>query len=189
MKPKRYENLITEIKLREPKTIIEIGTWNGHNAVKMIKAANNAFYYGFDLFENFSAKEYEFCPKKPSTLTDVKKYFYENKVYDYNYNLIPGNTLQTLLNPLINHPIDFIYMDGGHSLETVSSDWNNIQKWINEDTIIILDDYYDDYTEKGCHNLVESLDRIKWDIEHLEPADKTNEGYTVRLIKCHLNKQ
>lgn len=55
--PKRYKYWIELIKLNRCKKIMEIGTYNGENAMRMIKAAKRFHrsdrieYYGFDLFE------------------------------------------------------------------------------------------------------------------------------------------
>jgi len=50
-------NLLILIIFYKPKTILEIGVYNGLRAKQMIEAAkiynNQIIYYGFDLFENF----------------------------------------------------------------------------------------------------------------------------------------
>ena len=55
-----YRPLFRYLKSHECKNIMEIGTYNGENAVQMIKAAaikvneEDIHYYGFDLFENIT---------------------------------------------------------------------------------------------------------------------------------------
>jgi len=55
---KRYSNLLFYILLHKPKSILEIGVYDGRRALQMIEAAkifnNRINYYGFDLFEDFS---------------------------------------------------------------------------------------------------------------------------------------
>ena len=56
MPVQRYSNLVKQVNLCKPKTIVEVGTWNGVNASKMIQAAqahnSPVTYYGFDIFES-----------------------------------------------------------------------------------------------------------------------------------------
>ena len=46
----RYFKLLELVREVQPKHIVEIGTWNGKRATEMM-AVSNAYYTGFDLFE------------------------------------------------------------------------------------------------------------------------------------------
>ena len=54
---KRYAFLLQSIYKKKPKSIIEIGVYNGKRAIEMIETAkifnDEIVYYGFDLFEDF----------------------------------------------------------------------------------------------------------------------------------------
>ena len=54
---KRYAFLLNSIYKNKPKTILEVGVYNGNRAVEMIETAKifnkDIMYYGFDLFEEF----------------------------------------------------------------------------------------------------------------------------------------
>src|SRR3989344_4901474 len=58
--PKRYRYLFEAILTLRARRIMEIGTWNGRRAEKMIvaakqhRAASEIEYYGFDLFEQMT---------------------------------------------------------------------------------------------------------------------------------------
>ena len=56
IKPNRYEQLADLIRHYKPKSILEVGTWNGGRAIEMALAAfetqDSITYYGFDLFED-----------------------------------------------------------------------------------------------------------------------------------------
>ena len=62
---KRYRRLYEVIGKDKCKKIMEIGTWNGNNATKMVEAARTNYppheieYYGFDLFELMSIPKLE----------------------------------------------------------------------------------------------------------------------------------
>lgn len=184
----RYKNIFELIEEIKPKTIMEIGTWNGNHAEQMIRLAqkfnNPITYYGFDLFEDFNLAKKEFCPKQPASFKQVNQ---KIKATGCEYRLIKGNTHNTLAS-FQCEPVNFIFMDGGHSLETIHSDWKNIRKFINKDTTVLLDDYYLNIDYVGCQNLVKSLiSSDKWLVEPLEPIDECNDG--TQMIKVNLNQQ
>ena len=60
-----------------------------------------------------------------------------------------------------NH-FDFIFIDGGHSVETINNDFNFSLKMIKKNGFIILDDYYHNNKNlikyAGCNNLIDNLD-------------------------------
>lgn len=81
--------------------------------------------------------------------------------------------------------IDLIYIDGGYSLDTIQNDWYYIENFINQDTVVIFDDYYDGDAEKGCYSLINSLDKNKYQIEFLDPEDKFP-TLRIRFVKVKL---
>lgn len=163
----RYRDLINEVAKRAPRSILEIGVWSGGTACNMIHKAHqqhgkDMLYYGFDLWEDFTPEmaKSEFCPKTPVTRKSVLTTF-KTRVGEYcSYHLIQGNTHNTL--PACQFPgsFDFIFIDGGHSLDTITADWNNIleKKLITKDTVVVFDDYYHSpeliAKEMGCNHLI-----------------------------------
>lgn len=171
----RYHNLFSEIKKRKPKTIMEIGTWNGNHARLMWKTAKkyqkDVIYYGFDLFEirnkNINKKEHnvkKICSKK-----SVEKALSKHGV---KYVLFQGFSRDTVVAFNPEEPIDFLYIDGGHSVQTIFDDWNNCQKLIGPETIVIFDDYYLHRKDTGCNQVIDSINREEYNIEFLKPIDK-----------------
>lgn len=178
----RYINLRNEIALRKPQSILEIGTWNGNHAKEMIQLAQqfnkHITYYGFDLFEDFDLKDSEFCPKQPAKYQEVWQKLQATKAKIW---LIKGNT-NTSLHGFPFSPVDFIFIDGGHSLETINNDWNGIQPAIYSKTVILFDDYYLKRNDVGCQLLIHSLEEIgSWNIEYLKPIDECNGG--TQMVK------
>lgn len=173
---RRYRNLYRLIIENRCKRILEIGTWNGEHAKKMIYAATtkNAVeeieYYGFDLFEDATSEllEEEFAKKPPTrkALWDMLKQTGAN-IYLYK-----GNTRVTLPKYVKDLPLmDFIFIDGGHSIETIQNDWNNVKSLMKENTIVIFDDYLN-RTDVGCKKIINDLDKNKYDIKILDPKDR-----------------
>ena len=188
----RYSNLFNEIVKTRPKSILEIGTWNGNHAKKMIELAqryvkqkHEISYYGFDLFEDFSPveQELEYCPKKPATLKEVEKKLH---LTGGKIHLVKGNTNHTLWN-VPNIPfVDFIFLDGGHSLETIDNDWLGLLQFVHKDTVILLDDYYINKDDVGCKKLVSSLEGSnQFKVEKLNPIDLCNLG--TQMVKVTLS--
>jgi hypothetical protein len=95
----------------------------------------------------------------------------------FTYDLIRGNTRETLpknkklkwQDPVTGETTkledaDFSYIDGGHSIETIQSDYNALK---NCKTIVFDDDYVEDENESrpnilevGCNQLVHSIEHI-----------------------------
>lgn len=187
MKMERYINLITEIQKRKPLTIMEIGTWRGVNSTKMIMEArkynDNIKYYGFDLFDmDEDMRQKELHVKKNATQSEAD---FRIRSTMADYELIVGNTVETLATFVPDRQIDFVFIDGGHSLETIESDWSNVAKLINFDTVILFDDYYHNREDFGCKPLIQSLDPVEYHKYLLEPKDVTND-LEISIAKVQL---
>lgn len=187
---KRYETLIKEVHKRKPRTILEIGTHRAIRAEQMVQAAqlyNPVKYIGFDLFEELTPEiaEYEHHGKKPPSYEISKKVL---EKIGCEFELIKGNTKDTLPNYQFNikYPL-FIWLDAGHSIDSIFGDFCNIESLINNETTLILDDYYPDNMELGCKRLVEVLksEFNTWNIKLLEPADILSDK-TIYLVKVTL---
>lgn len=135
--PARYAPMYREIAERRPRTIIEVGTNDGLNAVRMLRLTDAA-YYGFDLFEDLDSQTFrrEFALRVPSR-SEVEQYL---KAHRAKFKLYAGDTRVTLASADLPQ-VDFIFIDGGHSEETVQSDWDNCRRLMHENTVVYFDDY------------------------------------------------
>jgi hypothetical protein len=72
--------------------------------------------------------------------------------------------------------MDFIFIDGGHSEETVRSDWTWVSRCIGPDTVVIFDDYVDPISViesgVGVNAVVDALDTSKYRRRLLRPVDR-----------------
>ena len=162
-KARRYIDLCAMVKHYERKNILEIGTWNGDTACAMIhsafEASDKVHYTGIDLFEDANAEtdEKEFNVKKHYTKKSVElkllqlanEYAKENK--ELTYYLMMGDSkekLKILKDPALcntyNIKPDIVFIDGGHSIETVKYDY----EMCKDIPVIVMDDYYTQ-DEKG----------------------------------------
>lgn len=135
--PSRYatlcEILAQTIATTGRADIIEVGTWNGSRAVQMAEAAfatglKTVTYQGFDTFDEGNDRQHEGHTKPHASHTFVRqrlecyREYARQKGLTFNFCLTMGNSLDTLHStPAIEG--SFAYIDGGHSLETVASDY------------------------------------------------------------------
>lgn len=167
LKP-RYVKLLQVLSDVKPKSILEIGTWKGENAKRMIfealKHHKCVHYIGCDIFEDGdeSFHEEELNVKRPRSFDEVTKILQEfQKEYNFTFELIKGNTRDLDL----NYNVDFVFIDGGHSVETIQNDYNKTK----HNPVIVLDDYYfpdengnnPDLTKYGCNSIVDRLSNVK----------------------------
>ena len=189
----RYDNLFRLIDEHECTTIVEIGTFRGDHAIQMIKCAQkygSVTYYGFDLFEDMTQEVYTAELSKGPVggfhSVDIRM---KLNMTGANIHLIKGNTRKTLPEFIIGDlpHIDFIFLDGGHSLETIESDWNCVKELMGEKTIVVFDDYFTNREDTGCKPLVDSIDRSEYDVQHLEPTQYYREtDLNIRVIQVTL---
>ena len=193
----RYRYLPDLVKRHRCKRIIEIGTFAGRSAVAMINAArsvddriDNVYYHGFDLWEQMTEEIHAHeVSKKPPSKHMVEMHL---KRTGANINLYQGDTKETLPEFVRNNPVpnpDFVFIDGGHSFETVASDWENVQKIAGPRTVLVLDDYtvYSDDQEVafGCNRVVDTLDQDEWTVEVLDGHDTfgARSVYFVKVMR------
>ena len=174
----RYDHLLELIDEHKPSSLVEIGVWNGANAIRMIKRAlrhnTKITYTGYDLFEDMTEEldAKEFNVKGHNSVRAVAAYIKaETGVIP---NLVKGNT-RNMLPPTV---ADFVFLDGGHSIGTIESDYNRVAN----SKVVVLDDYYTDGPDTskfGCNFLVKDT----WQI--LPTKDPVRGGgYTQLVVVC-----
>ena len=151
--PKRYKQLADLIRHYseglETFTIVETGTWNGGRAIEMALAAfqntDAVHYRGFDLFEEATDEtdKVELNIKAHNATEAVGKRLADFAVKmkeqgkTFTYSLFCGDTKETMKGKSFDD-VDFAYIDGGHSYDTVSSDYNNLK----DVPVVVFDDFY-----------------------------------------------
>ena len=154
------------VKERKPQNFLEIGVFTGvtaRNICELLSLINNGkFYYlGIDLFEDFEGAVStevvpEFLTNKQNFSNPLKSLFYNFllreklnslesvskflKKFGKNVELKKGNSLE-ILKKIDLKIFDMIFVDGGHSYETVKFELSIILKNINDNCLVICDDY------------------------------------------------
>ena len=157
---KRYSNILFLILLYRPKSILEVGVYKGKRSKEMIEAArifnDKIYFYGFDLFEMFDKS---ILKNELSKSPGNKKKIYKELSKIANVKLFSGYTYKTL--PIINEKVDFIFIDGGHSIKTIYSDWKHCSKLMKKKSILLFDDYYlnnkNIIKNFGCNKIIKKI--------------------------------
>ena len=148
--PKRYKQLLDLITFYKPSNIVETGTWNGGRAIQMAVAAfqytDKVHYTGFDLFEEATPEldhiELNSKPHNSKQAVEARLEEFARKMKPmgkiFTFKLHKGDTKKTLKACKSIKKADFAYIDGGHSYETVKSDFENLKHV----PILVFDDYF-----------------------------------------------
>ena len=189
--PKRYNYLFDIIRENKCRRIMEIGTWNGNRALQMIGVAqkyhsnNEVEYYGFDLFEMMNDEIFEReVSKRPSPMAEVRDKLEATGAKIFLFRGFTEKTMPEVVPALPK--MDFVFIDGGHSIETITNDWNYTQGVMGQNTVVIFDDYWSGEwahrKDAGCRNLIEKLDRSKFDVRILPIQDKFKKNWGILQI-------
>ena len=157
---KRYSLLLLIVFFKRPKSIVEIGVYKGKRSKELIEVArifnNKVNYYGFDLFDILNEK----ILRKESSKFPDKENVIKNKISRIaKVKLFRGFSSKTL--PFFKKKVDLVFIDGGHSIKTISNDWYYVKRIMHKNTYVIFDDYYsnnNNYIKKfGCNKTINQL--------------------------------
>ena len=155
--------LLKHIEKAKPKNFLEIGVFHGvtsRNVCEILHLlhGNDFKFTGIDLFLNekdgkilkdehlptntfsnpLKTIYYRFIIKSnPYNLELVNKLL---RKFKRNVNIIKGNSNE-VLKEIDLDGIDYVFLDGGHKYETVKNDLENLTQIVNNNGIILCDDY------------------------------------------------
>jgi len=196
----RYRNLLEQIDLHKPRFILEFGTWQGRTAVKMVKQAlkyrDDVHYFGIDLFEFLTVEQanWENMTKRFATRKETYEYLQKeipgrHSIFTgYSHVVFPTMKENEIKKYHFTNTVDFIFIDGGHSLETITRDWMCAESVMGKNSVVIFDDYYEEIDDIGCRGFIDfALDRELFNVQLLDPVDhfKTSDGrpQPTRMVK------
>ncbi len=168
-KPRRYGQILKAIAARRPRTIVEVGVHTAARAKEMIETAarwhpaSEITYFGFDLFDLMTGELLEQeLSKKPLTEAQVRDILAPTGARIELFRGFSQETLPLLVEKRRREPVDFIFIDGGHAIATIQSDWDNLAAVTGPETLVLFDDYYVDcphLTDRfGCNRVLDGLD-------------------------------
>lgn len=196
---RRYADLLKTARDRRCRVLLEVGVYRGGRAAQMIRAAmlsrpaHQITYYGFDLFEGLTSEDLraEFS-KRPSPEATVRRRLERTGA---RIELFKGYSQETIPRFVSDHlgvtrPPDLVFLDGGHSADTVAEDWRNLEPLLGADTVVLLDDYYPEEPPElvgiGCNRLVDDLDRQRYRVEILATEDRFAKQWgelAIRMVR------
>ncbi len=159
------DNFLSLVEEYKPKNVLEIGVFCGvtsRNICELLKInfGSDFRYYGLDLFGSTKISSVdEIEPKflENQKFSNPLKTIYYNfikkenlnskasvqnflKKFSQNIELIEGDTRVTLEKVPLNE-IDFVFLDGGHSYDTVLSDLQKLYDNMKNNSKIVCDDF------------------------------------------------
>ena len=159
------DNFLSLVEEYMPKNVLEIGVFCGvtsRNICELLKTnfGSDFRYYGLDLFgstKTSSVDEIEpkflenqkfSNPLKTIYYNFIKKENLNSKIsvqnflkkFSQNIELIEGDTRVTLEKVPLSE-IDFVFLDGGHSYDTVLSDLQKLYDNMKNNSRIVCDDF------------------------------------------------
>ena len=159
------DNFLSLVEEYKPKNVLEIGVFCGvtsRNICELLKTnfGSDFRYYGLDLFGSTKTSSVdEIEPKflENQRFSNPLKTFYYNfikkenlnskisvqnflKKFSQNIELIEGDTRVTLEKVPLSE-IDFVFLDGGHSYDTVLSDLQKLYDNMKNNSKIVCDDF------------------------------------------------
>ncbi len=198
--PQRYKKLAALVRHYSEGlntfSIVETGTWNGGRAIEMaltaFESADEVHYRGFDLFEQATEEtdEVELNVKGHNALAAVTKRLEEFKEKckeqnkTFTFKLYAGDTKETMKG-LRYDDVDFVFIDGGHSLDTVASDYS----FVEDCPVVVFDDYYSTQEDKELPEehtgIIKTFAAIEGKTKNVLPSeDPTAFGGIVHLAVC-----
>jgi hypothetical protein len=171
---------VKEVKRYRPRIIVEIGVFRAGTSKRLIETAceysDNIRFYGFDLFESADDETLlSEVSRKPLSVFQVKEIL---DPLGAEVALFEGKTTETLPAFLaMNIKPDFVFIDGGHSPETIKHDWSVIKKTMHKHTRVYFDDYIETDSGEdlgwGCKYLMSELQiDPEYEVRHLPAAQR-----------------
>lgn len=169
----RKAPVFAAIREIRPATILEVGVCPGNNAVKMIELANalavpsgGVRYYGFDIFVDPPPHEFDDPRAKGIPKDKVLERLIRTGA---DVTLIEGDTRKTLPEFVKSNPprMDLVFIDGGHSAETIHNDWECCRTLIHGRSIVVFDDYWD-RMDAGAKWTIDRIDRAEYSVDFFD---------------------
>ena len=188
--------LLDQIEIYKPKNFIEVGVFQGVTSRNVCEKLyeihkENFLFHGIDIFEdtniNIDNQEMTIKHNKISNpfkhlifnIILKKNLFSIDSIYSFlkkfknNVQLYKGFS-ETELPKIDMSKIDMVFLDGGHSYETVRSDLSLILKGIKKNKIIICDDY-----DQANYGVKRAVDEILKQVTEIKQLNKRLVRITV----------
>jgi hypothetical protein len=187
LKQKNIGNLfLNEVMLSKPKKFLEIGIFQGVTARNICELLykihdNNFKYIGVDKFDLDEKTNNEIIPSN-NFKNPLKQFYYqyiikENpyslksvknllKKFDKNIDIFKGDS-KIVLPKIDLSEINYVFLDGGHSYDTVINDLINCKVVVENNGVVLCDDYDLSYAPGVKKAIDEFVAKEQYDIKIL----------------------
>lgn len=205
LRGRRYEHLYYQMEdlLRDDSKgymkILEIGVYDGGTAEGLIKLCISMnctpHYSGIDLFEEMTRERQKkeigkskLCPSIEKVRARLRSASMIGTNIRGYVDIFKGDSVDLLpkfVEKGAKHFQDFIFIDGGHSIETVRSDWSCVRSLMHDSTVVMFDDYYHHDKNLGPRILIDELMKDSaFKVELLDPIDTIrSNGMKIGMAK------
>ena len=181
--------LLDQVSINKPKNFLEVGVFQGvtsRNVCEKLNEINKEdfTFHGIDIFEDTNDKiDNQEMTTKHNRISNPfkhlifniilkKKLFSLESIHDFlkkfkkNVKLYKGFSDTELLK-IDMSKIDMVFLDGGHSYETVKNDISIILRGMKKGKIIICDDY-----DQVNYGVKKAVDEFKNQVSEIKELNK-----------------
>lgn len=182
----RYRSILSYLRRVPCKRILEIGVWRGDTSELLIRNSRllSVEYHGVDVFEELPPRDRdrEVCPMVASPLETVRSRLERigKRVFLHkgpSHDLFPELRSREL-------QFDLIWIDGGHSYETVKRDFEEYSQLLAPNGIIFFDDYTEDpylpYVKKYVDREIKT--NSEWAVTLRDDFKDHYRGFDYRVV-------
>jgi len=149
------------------KTYLEIGTLHGGSMLIAMQSGLASTFVGIDPFEDHG---YYGKPIDPHsgvrvTLANTQANINRNNPHKHPFKLIKGFSTDPEVIAKVKEEfpvVDFLFIDGDHSTEGVTKDFNNYSSLVRPGGILVFDNYQDPAYKGRIAAAIRKIDRTDW---------------------------
>lgn len=185
----RYRHLLQYLNQTHCQRILEIGVWRGGTARLMIRRSKNrqVEYHGMDVFEESTA---DLVDKETSLIAEpMRQVLHKLSKVSQNVFLHKGYSKDVFLELYeLGLKFDCIWIDGGHSYETVKSDFENYSQLLQKGGVIFIDDYTKDSYLPDVKRYIDNelLSSSRYEVKVHDQWVDYYRGYAYRVVSVML---
>lgn len=181
----RYLHLLEHLNQTHCVRILEIGVWRGDTAILMLQYSKNrqVEYHGIDVFEGSTPELVE----KEVSLVAVSMENVLKRLHKFSRSVFLYKGYSTDVFPNIKDAsleFDCIWIDGGHSYETVKFDFDHYSQLLRQGGTIFIDDYTNDSMLPDVKRFVDNelLNNRRYNVKIHNQHIDTYRGYIYKVV-------
>ncbi len=180
-KSEHIEYMINLKKNMKCGVYVEIGVLYGGSIIEHMKDKQECVFIGIDPFTGYYGQSYD--PHRKVDLTEhlniVKKNIDDNNPHNHSYHLLKGFSNDVIEDfSKLSLKIDYLFIDGDHSYQGVKDDFNNYLPFLNNEGIIV----FDNYNDISWKEVKTAVDEIIENYKEIELVNKYGNCCVVKKI-------